>query len=258
VGENSSQDLAALCEGAPQNCELLSFLQDHHAQRCHETGIGDKKSIVDAMAVGLVVEVWRNGPVEDMHSSRRGPDDAAIFAESTALHGEAVKALASQNTFWGLLDFETHLLSRERPWAGTDGKTLRDLGYGFLGSYRRHVMDRINALINLGHHTCVDDPLQVYLVNRALMSGRDHKGMPGWQTIVERIGIMLADPSHPAWREGGLGVRALAQMPAQTPPAEELITTLLVAPFLLPNSVLEWLSRFFLHCAGPPYTWILE
>jgi len=37
-------------------------------------------------------------------------------------------------------------------------------------------------------------------VNRALTFGTDHKGMPGWPVIVERIGILLADPAHPAWR----------------------------------------------------------
>jgi hypothetical protein len=41
------------------------------------------------MAVGLVIDVWRHGPVEDMHCGKRGPDDAAMFAESTSLHEQA-------------------------------------------------------------------------------------------------------------------------------------------------------------------------
>ena len=47
----------------------------------------------------------------------------------------------------GLLEFEDHLLDRERPWAGTGGKTLKDLGYGILGPYRRHVKEHINRLL---------------------------------------------------------------------------------------------------------------
>ena len=109
------------------------------------------------MAVGLVIDVWRNGPVEDMHCATRGPSDAAMFAESTSLYDRAVKALAAGDRPTGLLEFEDHLLDRGRPWAGTGGKTLKELGYGFLGQYRRHVKDHINTLLDLSHHTCVAD-----------------------------------------------------------------------------------------------------
>ena len=69
---------------------------------------------MSALAVGLVIDVWRNGPVEDMHCGERGPDDAAMFAESTALHEQAVTALTAGNRPTGLLQFEEHLLDRQR------------------------------------------------------------------------------------------------------------------------------------------------
>ena len=241
------------CGGDSRNCEMLISLDERHAQRCEEAGITDPDAIVNAMAVGLVIEVWRNGPVEDMHASQRGPSDAAMFAESTALQAEAVKALTADKREFGLLRFERHLLDRTRPWAGTGGKTLKDLGYGFLGQYVRHVKDRTNALMGLGNHTCVDDPLQVYLVNRALTYGRDHKGMPGWLVIVERIGILLTDPAHPAWGDADGGAQALAEMPPQTPRIGQLTATLLANPSTLAANVLEWLSTHFLYCAAPPY-----
>ena len=78
------------CRGAAHNCEILIGLDEIHAERCAEVGITVPDGVVPAMAVGLVIEVWRNGPVEAMHASRRGPTDAAMFAESTALHNEAV------------------------------------------------------------------------------------------------------------------------------------------------------------------------
>jgi hypothetical protein len=56
------------------------------------------------MAVGLVIDVWRNSPVEDMHCGKRGPDDAAMFAESTSLHEQAVTALTAANRPVGLLE----------------------------------------------------------------------------------------------------------------------------------------------------------
>lgn len=249
MSERPAADSA--CGGASRNCELLLGLDDSHVERCEEAGLTDPDAIVQAMAVGLVIEVWRNGPVEDMHSGRRGPSDAAMFAESTAVHDEAVKALTADDRNSGLLDFEQHLLDRVRPWAGTGGRSLRDLGYGFLGQYNRHVRDRVNALMNLGDHTCVDDPLQVYLVPRALMYGRDHKGMPGWRVIVERVGLLLADPQHPAWR--GRGARAVAEMPPQVQSVQQLAATLLTNPSTLPVDVLEWLSDHLLYCAAPPY-----
>jgi len=246
------------CDGAPRNCEILRVLGEHHARRCAEEKIIGADAITSAMAVGLVIEVWRNSPVESMHASRRGPSDAAMFAESTALHEKAIKVLTAENVVYALFDFEEHLLDRTRPWAGTGGRTLRDLGYGFLGQYAKHVKERTNALASLIDHTCVQNPLEVYLVNKALMFGRAHKGMPRWPIVVERIGTLLADPNHAAWYEDGHGARALAEMPQQTPPIDQLTATLLTSPFTLPDEVLEWLSCHLLFCAGPPYSPVWE
>lgn len=205
------------------------------------------------MAVGLVIYVWRNGPVENMHASKRGPTDAMMFAESTSLHDKAVAALTSDDRAMGLLEFEDHLLDRRRLWAGTGGKTVKDLGYGFLGQYDRHVKDRINLLLGLDLHTCVEDPLEPLLIFNALLYGRDHKGMPGWHVIVERIGVLLADTGHPAWRDDGRGRQALAEMPPETPAPGELTASLLTTPSDLVPTVLEWLSGHLLYCAAPPY-----
>lgn len=137
--------------------------------------------MLSATAVGLVIEVWRSSPVENMHASQRGPSDAAMFAESTALHTVAVTALTAPRRIAGLLGFDKHLLDRERPWAGTGGRTFPELSYGFLGEYRRHVKDRVNAMMALADHTRVPAQLRLetYLISRALIYGGDHKEMPG-------------------------------------------------------------------------------
>ena len=253
MAQDSQRISPAPCPGHPHNCELLLSSQEAYRGRRAPTDISGHQAVVSAMAVGLVIDVWRNSPVEDMHCGKRGPSDAAMFAESTSLHDRAVTALAAGNRPIGLLQFEGHLLDRQRPWAGTGGKTLLDLGYGFLGQYRRHVKDHINTLLDLSHHTCIPDPLEPFLVTTALLYGRHHKGMPRWPVIVERIGILLADPEHPEWGPDGQGTRAFAQMPPDTPPSEELSTVLLNAPSRLPVTVLEWLSHHLLYCAAPPY-----
>jgi len=231
----------------------LSALDVGHAVRCRAAGIVGPDAVLSATAVGLVIEVWRNGPVENMHAGKRGPSDAAMFAESTALHTVAVTALSAPRRMAGLLGFEKHLLDRERPWAGTGGRTLQELGYGFLGDYRRHVKDHVNAMIVLADHTCVPAPLETYLISRALMYGGDHKGMPGWPVIVERIGVLLADPDHLRWGDDRRGYQALGGLPAQVTSADDLTATLLTDPSVLPDEVLDWLGEYLLYCGGPPY-----
>lgn len=226
-----------------------------NGMRClgEEVGISGYDAVLSAMAVGLVIEVWRNSPVEDMHAGRRGPSDAAMFAESTDLHRHAVKALIARNRSTGLLEFEDLLLDRSRPWAATGGRNLATLGYGFLGDYRKHVKQRINVLMALGDHTCVADPAAAYLVGHALMYGRDHKGMPEWPAIVARIGLLLADSNHPEWRDPARGANAMATMPPSTPALDKLAGILLDQPSDLPGEVLEWLTDHLLYCAGPRY-----
>ena len=166
--EDSRRGPAALCPGDRHNCGLLLSSWESHRERCAKAGISGPGAVLSAMAVGLVIDVWRNGQAEDMHCAKRGPGDAAMFAESTSLHDQAVKALAAGDRPTGLLEFEDHLLDRGRPWAGTGGKTLKDLGCGFLGQYRRHVKDHINTLLDLSRHTCVADPLEPLLITTAL------------------------------------------------------------------------------------------
>ena len=111
-----------------------SSWESHH-KRCAKAGISGPEMVLSTMAVGLVIDVWRNGPTENIHCGKRGPSDAAMFAELTSLHDQAVKTLAAGDCPIGLLEFEDHLLDRGRPWAGTGGKTLKDLAQ--VGQYEQ-------------------------------------------------------------------------------------------------------------------------
>jgi hypothetical protein len=80
VTQDSRRIPPAPCPGDPHNCELLLRSQEAYHGRGAQAEISGHEAVVSAMAVGLVVDVWRNGPVEDMHCGKRGPDDAAMFA----------------------------------------------------------------------------------------------------------------------------------------------------------------------------------
>lgn len=103
----------------------------------------------------------------------------------------------------------------------------------------------------LADHTCVPAPLETYLIPKALMRGRDHKGMPDWPVIVHRIGVLLADPDHPQWLDDRRGHHALEDLPAQVTSIGDLTATLLTNPSL--QDVLDWLCHHLLYSAGPPY-----
>ncbi|MFD6064942.1 hypothetical protein [Rhodococcus wratislaviensis] len=113
---------------------------------------------------------------------------------------------------------------------------------------------RTNAMLNVADHTCVDDPLELYLVNRALTTGRDHKGMPGWTVVVDRIATLLEAPQHPAWPDDLRGGEARAHLSPEIVSIDALKATLLNRPSDLPDDVLTWLSDYFLYSAAPPYS----
>ena len=157
-----------------RNTELLQLV-DSHWPEWEREGIGpDEESILNAAAVGLVEEVWRNSPLEDMHAGGgargRGPTDGEMFAESVALQRAAKAALPRE---YGLLEFEGYVLDRHRPWAAGD-RTLQEMGHGHLGAFRRHVRDRTDALLSLRRHGY--RPILGYLVMRTRFSGSDHYG----------------------------------------------------------------------------------
>jgi hypothetical protein len=207
-------------------------------------GIGPyEESILDAAAVGLVEEVWRNSPLEDMHAGGgmrgRGPTDGEIFAESVALQRVAKAALPRE---YGLLEFEDHVLDRHRPWAA-GGRTLQEVGYGYLGALTRHVRDRTNALLSLRRHGY--RPMLGYLIARTRFYGDDHYGMPRWPGVAASVRELLLTPEHPAWPGDSPGQRhakALAMAPTGTPPPGKLYRVLLDGPDKLPIAVLDWLT----------------
>jgi hypothetical protein len=85
------------------------------------------------------------------------------------------------------------------------------------------VKHQVSALISLGSHTCEEDPLQLYLLNKALAFGKTIRGCLVGPSFVERIVILLADP---AWGKDDAGTQALAKLPEQASATEQPTATL--------------------------------
>jgi hypothetical protein len=71
VTEDSKRIPSAPCPGDPHNCELLLSSQEAYHGHCAQAEISGHEAVVSAMAVGLVIDVWRNGPVEDADPAAR-------------------------------------------------------------------------------------------------------------------------------------------------------------------------------------------
>lgn len=164
----------------------------------YEQGIGPQRdAIVSAAAVGLVEWVWRNSPVEDAHASRRGPHDGQMMAQSLYLHAVAVTALSRATSGSAVLAFERHVLDFDRVWHGTD-RTVKDMLWGHLGEFRKHVKAQTNTLMWIEDEGG-PDVLLGFLCLLTRQYGSSHHGMPAWPSLVAGSVDHLSRPDDPCW-----------------------------------------------------------
>lgn len=209
----NEQQVTADNDTSDRGFEVAQLLAAVEAEwpRLRARGIGgDRDSLISVAAVGLVVQVWRNSPVEDAHASRRGPSDGEMMAESLHLHAVARGFLEGNATF-PFLDFERHLLDLDRPWAGTS-RTVKSMLFGHLGRFRQHVKCSVNGLMAIDRAAGREAVLRVICV--AMPSGDRHFGTPGWDQVVDVAVSRLSCPGDPCWGEGGYE-RAIVRLPSR-------------------------------------------
>ena len=61
MAQDSRRIPPAPCPGDPHNCELLLSSQEAYRGRSAQADISGHEAVVSAMAVGLVIDVRRNG-----------------------------------------------------------------------------------------------------------------------------------------------------------------------------------------------------
>jgi len=190
----------------------------------------DTDTLLSAAAVGLVVDAWREGPLDALRAAGDGPSDGEILAQSVDLYRRARAALANAQTDGpaALLAFAAVASDVDLPWAGGTRFALRAMS-GSTAEFVQHVNDQVSFTVEMmrerGWHAGL-----LHRAASAALKAPNHFGMPGWPSAVtiamERLALL--DRS------------SVLKAPADLALDE---TSLLEAPDSLGTDVLNWISR---------------
>lgn len=215
-------------------------------QKLDEMGVfNSPEGLRWAAAHGIVLFVWRNGPIEDAHASRptkrrRNLHDGVMFARNTWLTQQAFDTLESGKRY-RLLHLEDEILDREVVWPGCDG-TLTDFGWGFLGEIKKHVKRRIDVLMHIEEELSPDDFL-VLAAAPQIGTHDDHFGMPRWPIRVQAAVSRLRGEDEEFFREWDDLMTRIGPAPeAVTSDLDATEKVLLNAPWELGAEALNWFA----------------
>ncbi|MFJ3575881.1 hypothetical protein [Streptomyces rubiginosohelvolus] len=215
-------------------------------QRLEEMGVlAAQDGLRWAAAHGLVLSVWRNGPIEDAHAARptnrrKGMPDGVMFARNTWLTRQAFDVLGSTRQY-RLYGLERLILDRDTEWPGCGG-TLTEFGWGFLGEIQKHVKKRIDQFTYFEEMLEPDDFL-VFAGAPQIGTHTDHYGMPQWPSCVEAALRRLRGEDEEFLREWGDLMERIGPAPDRvTADIDAAGRLLLESPWELGADVLEWFA----------------
>ncbi|MFD0043170.1 hypothetical protein ACFVIZ_36625 [Streptomyces anulatus] len=190
----------------------------------------DADVLLSAAAVGLVVDTWREGPLDAIHAAADGPGDGEIFAQSVDLYRRARCALtaAQEDGPEALLAFVAVASDVDLPWAGGSSFALRTVSES-VAEFVQQVDDRVWFTAKVMR----EQSWRAALLHRALsatVKASAHFGMPRWPTTVASVLERLAELDRSTAPE------ALADLAS-------VETALLEAPDRLGVDALDWISR---------------
>ncbi|WP_105976000.1 hypothetical protein [Streptomyces geranii] len=144
----------------------------------------DTELVVSAAAVGLVAVAWRDGPLEEICETERGPGPGDLFAQGIDLYRRARAALlaARENGPEALLAFQAVAADVNLPWAGGSTFTLRGSGEP-TEEFVQNVDDRVWYTSKIMR----DQDWRTGVLQRATSAALTdvaHFGMPGWPAVV--------------------------------------------------------------------------
>nr|WP_244320090.1 MULTISPECIES: hypothetical protein [Streptomyces] len=188
----------------------------------------DVDVLTSAAAVGLVLDAWREGPLDEIHAAVAGPSDGEIFAQSVDLYRRARAALvaAQHEGPEMLLAFSAVASDLDLPWAGGSPFTLRATARP-VEDFVQHVDHRVWFTMEVMR----EQGWRAGLLHRAASAAfkaAAYFGMPGWPgavtTAMERLATLDRSDAP----------EALADLAA-------VETALLDAPDELGADALDWI-----------------
>ncbi|MEV6597122.1 hypothetical protein AB0M36_09705 [Actinoplanes sp. NPDC051346] len=190
----------------------------------------DTESLVSAAAVGLVIDAWREGPLDEVWAVDGGLNSGEILVQSVDLYRRARTALATARTDGpeALLALVAVASDVDLPWAGGTRLSLRALP-GSMVELVQHVNDQVCFTAEMMRERGWRAGL-LHRAASAAFKAPTHFGMPGWPSTVSTAMERLA----PLDRSGA--PEALVDLAF-------VETSLLEAPERLGVDALDWISR---------------
>ena len=233
-------------------------------------------SVVDLAAVGIVLHVWRNSPVEDWHAGssplhdgdmlrinahttwkvrqilRRWVADTGLDGDGPTDQLETVEHELVDELFPRLFEWMVNP-ARRLP----TGQTLAELAmanHGELAEFEDHADREVGA-----YCAVTEQDGAVVCFWRAAAAGgvacRHWWGTPTWPQLVERFLHVLQKPDHEHWGSGGELRTRLGPEPPQVADRAVLDRTLRERPWHLDTPAADWVIRAgigFLREPVPP------
>ncbi|MFC9390531.1 hypothetical protein [Streptomyces venezuelae] len=212
----------------------------------------DEDALLDAAAVGLVFDAWRDGPLDEIHASPDGPGDGEVFAQSVDLYRRARVALAAVRDDApaapgaepdipdALAAFVSVASDMPLPWAGGSGFRLASVSGAaaeFLPEFVRQVDDRVRFTSEVMR----EQGWRTALLHRAMTAAvrcPEHFGMPAWPGVVATAMPRLAALDR-------------SDAPEALHDLNTVEAALLEAPDSLGAAALGWLADSAVLLGGP-------
>lgn len=201
----------------------------------------DDEVLLDAAAVGLVTDAWRDGPLDAIHAAPDGPSDGEVFAQSVDLFRRARTALAAAQDDPGALGAFVAVASDVRlPWAGGSGFRLRGVS-GPAAELVPAFVRQVDHRVRFTTEVMREQGWRTALLHRAVTAavwGPEQFGMPAWPAVVAEAMPLLA-------------ARDRSRAPEALHDLGSVEDALLNAPDRLGAAALDWLVESGVLLGGP-------
>ncbi|MFF9847546.1 hypothetical protein [Streptomyces litmocidini] len=226
---------AVASDGRPVDARMTDLVEGSRTVLAHfGLAVDDPEVLLSAAAVGLVLDAWREGPLDEIHSREDGPTDGEIVAQGVDLYRRARGALlaARDDGPEALSAFVAVASDVRLRWAGDSGFMLRHMAAepddGLLAEFVRHVDSRVWFTGEVMRAEGWRGAL-LHRAASAAWKAPTHFGMPAWPSVVEAVMDRLAEMDRTGAPE------ALADLDA-------VERALRGAPDRLGAAALDWLA----------------